>query len=381
MLRPFFYLFCGCILAFVSLLWFVHMLVYMLVSPPASLFLNAYFLWFNTWFPILGHTFTPPYPLSFSTTQPFSHPLSHTITHILSYAISPTRIPLIQHVISPPLFLSYLILSYLRRGQLRSLFPLPPVSHPFSHPLSHLLSYHLFFSFLGEVSYGLFSLYLLFCTMKGCFKFGLSVFCIRIYPVKGVYPHTQPRSLTLSHPLTHLLSPPSLASIRSKVFIHTHNLALSPFRTLSHTFSHPPRSHLSGQRCLSTHTHTLALSPFCTLSHPPSLIPTLSHTPSHPLPHPLSHRPSLIPPLSLSLPSISQWAKPTWTPFCSTDHTPSLSSSLCLPLTPSLLSPPLSLYPPSPSGRNLHGRIFVQPSPGPRVHHTRHPLLHIGFRR
>ena len=79
----------GNVLAFVSLLWFIHMLVYMLVSPPASLFLNAYFLWFNTWFPILG-----------------------------------------------------------------------------------------------EISYGLFSLYLLFCTMKGCFKFGLSVFCMRIYPVK-----------------------------------------------------------------------------------------------------------------------------------------------------------------------------------------------------
>ena len=329
MLRPFFYLFCGCILAFVSLLWFVHMLVYMLVSPPASLFLNAYFLWFNTWFPILGHTFTPPYPLSFSTTQPFSHPLSHTITHILSYAISPTRIPLIQHVISPPLFLSYLILSYLRRGQLRSLFPLPPVSHPFSHPLSHLLSYHLFFSFLGEVSYGLFSLYLLFCTMKGCFKFGLSVFCIRIYPVKGVYPHTQPRSLTLSHPLTHLLSPPSLASIRSKVFIHTHThpRSLTLLHPLTPTLSHP-----------HTLSHTLTPSPSPSLTSPLSYPPPLSLSTLH-LPvgetymdaflfnrsHTLtlifsmssSHTFSLIPP-SLSLPSISQWAKPTWTHFCST---------------------------------------------------------------
>ena len=88
-LRPYFYLIGGCVLGFVSVLWVMHMMVYMLPKPPPTLFLNAYFLWFNTWFPILG-----------------------------------------------------------------------------------------------QISYGLFALYLLFCTIKGCIKFGLACFCVRIYPVK-----------------------------------------------------------------------------------------------------------------------------------------------------------------------------------------------------
>ena len=88
-LIPYAKLFIGSILGFVSLLWLLHIIVYMLVSPPATLFLNTYFFWFDTWFPIFGN-----------------------------------------------------------------------------------------------VSYAMFSLYLLFCTISGCFKFGLRMFCCKIYPVK-----------------------------------------------------------------------------------------------------------------------------------------------------------------------------------------------------
>lgn len=79
----------GIVFGFITLLWLVHIIVYMLVTPAASIFLNAYFFWFNSWFPIFGN-----------------------------------------------------------------------------------------------VSYALFSLYLLFCTISGCFKFGLRLLCCKIYPVK-----------------------------------------------------------------------------------------------------------------------------------------------------------------------------------------------------
>ena len=79
----------GIVLGFITLLWIIHIIVYMLVTPSASIFLNAYFFWFNSWFPIFGN-----------------------------------------------------------------------------------------------VSYAMFSLYLLFCTISGCFKFGLRLFCCKIYPVK-----------------------------------------------------------------------------------------------------------------------------------------------------------------------------------------------------
>jgi len=42
--------FCGLL----SLLWFLHIILYMLVSPHASLFLNAYFIQFEAWFPLFG---------------------------------------------------------------------------------------------------------------------------------------------------------------------------------------------------------------------------------------------------------------------------------------------------------------------------------------
>ena len=93
-LRPYINLFFGVIFGFISLLWLLHITIYMLPQPSASLFLNEYFLWYNTWFPIFGN-----------------------------------------------------------------------------------------------VSYALFSLYLLFCTMKGCFKFGLRFICMKVLPVKvgGTY--------------------------------------------------------------------------------------------------------------------------------------------------------------------------------------------------
>ena len=45
----------GGVLALVaSLLWIVHIIVTMLVDPPATQFLNTFFGWFDTWFPFLG---------------------------------------------------------------------------------------------------------------------------------------------------------------------------------------------------------------------------------------------------------------------------------------------------------------------------------------
>jgi LMBR1 domain-containing protein 1 len=42
---------CSCIISF---FWFIHIIVYMLPDPPLALFLNSYFLWFDTWFPLFG---------------------------------------------------------------------------------------------------------------------------------------------------------------------------------------------------------------------------------------------------------------------------------------------------------------------------------------
>ncbi|KAL7549309.1 hypothetical protein ACHAWF_012580 [Thalassiosira exigua] len=45
----------GGILAFiVSLFWVLHIILYMLPSPPVTPFLNSYFQWFDKWFPLFG---------------------------------------------------------------------------------------------------------------------------------------------------------------------------------------------------------------------------------------------------------------------------------------------------------------------------------------
>lgn len=38
----------------VSLLWVLHIIIFMLVPNPPTSFLNEFFLWFDTWFPFLG---------------------------------------------------------------------------------------------------------------------------------------------------------------------------------------------------------------------------------------------------------------------------------------------------------------------------------------
>lgn len=39
---------------FVSLLWLLHIILYVLPDPPVTPFLNAYFQWFDRWFPLFG---------------------------------------------------------------------------------------------------------------------------------------------------------------------------------------------------------------------------------------------------------------------------------------------------------------------------------------
>lgn len=46
---------------------------------------------------------------------------------------------------------------------------------------SYLISFDTFFPMFGNVSYALLSLYLLFCTIVGCFKVGLRFLCIKIH--------------------------------------------------------------------------------------------------------------------------------------------------------------------------------------------------------
>lgn len=47
-----------------------------------------------------------------------------------------------------------------------------------------LISFDLFFPMFGNISYGLLSLYLLFCCLLGCFKVGLRFLCIKIHPME-----------------------------------------------------------------------------------------------------------------------------------------------------------------------------------------------------
>lgn len=72
----------------ISLLWFLHIVLFMLVEPPVTPFLNEYFIWFHSWFPLFG-----------------------------------------------------------------------------------------------TLSYAIFAVYLFACTIKGCFKFGVRFFCLKIHPM------------------------------------------------------------------------------------------------------------------------------------------------------------------------------------------------------
>jgi LMBR1 domain-containing protein 1 len=44
----------GIISVVLTVVWVVHIIIYMLFSPPLYPFLNNYFTWFDTWFPLFG---------------------------------------------------------------------------------------------------------------------------------------------------------------------------------------------------------------------------------------------------------------------------------------------------------------------------------------
>jgi LMBR1 domain-containing protein 1 len=53
-LVPFASLLFGICAAIISTFWFIHIIVYVYPSPPWAPFLNAYFSWFDNWFPLFG---------------------------------------------------------------------------------------------------------------------------------------------------------------------------------------------------------------------------------------------------------------------------------------------------------------------------------------
>ncbi|KAG5184761.1 LMBR1-like membrane protein [Tribonema minus] len=53
-LKPLFWMLVGIVSGCICVLWLIHMVVYMLATPPYALFLNAYFNWFDKWFPLFG---------------------------------------------------------------------------------------------------------------------------------------------------------------------------------------------------------------------------------------------------------------------------------------------------------------------------------------
>lgn len=57
-----------------------------------------------------------------------------------------------------------------------------PPAHPFLN--AYLLSFNSWFPMFGNITYAIFSLYLLICTIKGCFKLSMRALCIKIHPMK-----------------------------------------------------------------------------------------------------------------------------------------------------------------------------------------------------
>ncbi|VEU45309.1 unnamed protein product [Pseudo-nitzschia multistriata] len=53
-LRPYIALFLGICSIVISLVWMVHIAVYILPTPPLTPFLNSYFAWFDKWFSLFG---------------------------------------------------------------------------------------------------------------------------------------------------------------------------------------------------------------------------------------------------------------------------------------------------------------------------------------
>lgn len=53
-LIPYIALLCGCLSIIISIMWFLHIVIYVLPSPPRLPFLNSFFSWFDSWFPLFG---------------------------------------------------------------------------------------------------------------------------------------------------------------------------------------------------------------------------------------------------------------------------------------------------------------------------------------
>lgn len=69
-----------------------------------------------------------------------------------------------------------------------ALYMLPPVPLvPFLN--TYFIWFDQWFPLFGTISVGIFSVYLLACTVKGCFKFGMRCFCFSLHPMKlhGTY--------------------------------------------------------------------------------------------------------------------------------------------------------------------------------------------------
>ena len=66
------------------------------------------------------------------------------------------------------------------------MLPSPPINSLLN---TYFVLFDSWFPIFGDLSFALFSLYLMMCTIKGAFRIGLSLFCIKVYPmvVNGTY--------------------------------------------------------------------------------------------------------------------------------------------------------------------------------------------------
>ena len=53
-LIPYAALLCGCLSVIISFMWFLHIIIYVLPGTPLRPFLNNFFSWFDSWFPLFG---------------------------------------------------------------------------------------------------------------------------------------------------------------------------------------------------------------------------------------------------------------------------------------------------------------------------------------
>lgn len=53
-LIPYIALLCGFVAIIISIFWFIHVIVYIFPNPPWAPFLNSYFSFFDSWFPLFG---------------------------------------------------------------------------------------------------------------------------------------------------------------------------------------------------------------------------------------------------------------------------------------------------------------------------------------